>query len=199
MISIVVLAAGRSQRFGSNKLLEKVNDKTMIEKVVDATFKSKVDKVVVVIGFEAEKITEALAAYNCAFILNEEYEKGQSYSVIAGVAAVARESEAVLILPGDIALITSKAIDQVVDEYWISRDPIVVASYKGRLGHPILFGKGLLKEVLEIKEENQGLRHLLRKYSQQIKKVDVDSPEVLIDIDTKEDFEKYIRHQIDTE
>lgn len=190
---IIVLAAGKSSRMGKNKLLLKVNGKPLIRRVVDNALKSKVDQVIVVVGYEKDRIIEALSGSNCRIVYNIEFEKGQSYSVKVGVQLVEEMAEAVLILPGDVALISSEAINKVIDDYRKSKAPIVVAAHGERMGHPILFDRTLLGEVKEIKEETFGLKALVSRYRSQIRRVDVGSQEVLIDIDTEEDFKKYFQ------
>jgi molybdenum cofactor cytidylyltransferase len=195
LISLIILAAGSSTRFGRNKLLEKIDGTTIIERVVRSAVFSKADEVIVVLGYEASKVREALKNFEhkCKFVFNEDFEKGQSFSVKAGLRAVIDYAEAVMILPGDVAFITSKAIDMVIEEYRRSKNLIVVASHKGRLGHPILFDRRLFNELMEIREETMGLKAVVKKYKEVIKKVEVGSEEVLIDIDTEEDLKKHLR------
>ncbi|MEM2163174.1 MAG: nucleotidyltransferase family protein [Candidatus Bathyarchaeia archaeon] len=190
MISLIVLAAGLSKRFGRNKLLEEIDGRTMIERVVGSAIASKADEVIVVLGFEARKIIEVLRKFNCKFVLNRSFHEGQSSSVKAGVRAIINKAEAAIILPGDMALITPRSINMVIEEYYKSKSPIVIASYQGRLGHPILFDRSLFEEILSIDEETMGLKAIVERYKECIRKVEVDSPEVLIDIDRKEDLEK---------
>lgn len=191
MISLIVLAAGFSARFGRNKLLEKIDGSTMIECVVKSAVSSKADEVIVVLGHDASKIREVLKNFNCKFVFNEEYHVGQSSSVKAGVKTAMKYADAVMILPGDVALITPKPINMVIEEYRRSGTPIVVASYMGRAGHPILFGRSLFHEIMGINEETMGLKAILNKHRDMIKKVEVGSEEVLIDVDTEDDFKKY--------
>ena len=117
MISLIILAAGLSTRFGRNKLLEKINGVTMIERVVKSAVSSKVDEVAVVLGYEALRVKEALKNFECRFIFNEDFRKGQSSSVKAGVKAVMGYADAVMVLPGDVAFITPKSINMVIAEY----------------------------------------------------------------------------------
>ncbi|NIN52010.1 MAG: NTP transferase domain-containing protein, partial [Nitrososphaeria archaeon] len=193
LMCIIILAAGKSSRMGKNKLLLKVCGKPLIRCVVDNASKSKVDQVIVVVGHEKDKISEALSGLNCRIVYNADFEKGQSYSVKVGVQSVEENAEAVLILPGDVALISPEAINKVIDDYRKSKVPIVVAAYGEKMGHPILFDRTLLGEVMEIKEETFGLRALVNRYRSQIRKVEVGSQEVLVDIDTEEDFKKYFQ------
>jgi molybdenum cofactor cytidylyltransferase len=193
LISLVILAAGMSTRFGRNKLLEKVDGISIIERVVKSAVSSKVDEVVVVLGYEAPKIEKALKNFKCRFVFNEDFEKGQSSSVKVGVRAVMGYADAVMILPGDMALITPKSINMVIEEYNRSRSLIVVASYQGRPGHPILFDRALFDEIMKINEETMGLKAVVNKYKDLVKKVEVKSDEVLIDIDSEEDLKRILK------
>ncbi|MEM2166130.1 MAG: NTP transferase domain-containing protein, partial [Candidatus Bathyarchaeia archaeon] len=84
MIPLIVLAAGQSKRFGRNKLLEKIDGSTIIERVVKNALSSKADEVIVVLGFEAHKVLNVLKKFNCKFVFNEEFYSGQSSSVKVG-------------------------------------------------------------------------------------------------------------------
>lgn len=196
MISLIILAAGLSTRFGRNKLLEKINGCTIIERVVKSATSSKCGEVVVVLGHEAQKIRDVLKNFRCKFVFNKDYTEGQSSSVKAGVGAVMGYAEAVMVLPGDVALITPESINKVIEEYTRCKSPIVVASYKGRSGHPILFDKSLFKEIMEINEETMGLKAVVNRHRQSIRKVEVDSDEVLIDIDSEEDFKRIVSEKL---
>jgi molybdenum cofactor cytidylyltransferase len=191
LICLIVLAAGLSKRFGRNKLLEKIDDSTIIERVVKSAVASKADEIVVVLGHEAQMIKGTLKDVKCRFIFNENYEIGQSSSIKAGVNSVMGCAEAVLVLPGDMALITPEAINMVIEEYKKSRSHIVVASHRGRLGHPILFDRFLFGQIMNINEETMGLKSVVNANRGLIKKVETGSDEILIDFDSEEDLKRY--------
>lgn len=192
MISIVVLAAGLSTRFVGNKLLACIHDMTVIRRVVTIALKSKANEVVVVTGNDADKIKEELNGLNCKFVHNKKFIDGQSSSVKVGVDYVRYRSEAVLILPADVALITRESIDKVIDEYMSERNRIVVATYKGTGGHPILFDQTLYDEIMKIDEKTSGLKAVINRNRHFVKRVEIDSEEVLLDFDTVEDFKKHV-------
>ncbi|MEM2964070.1 MAG: nucleotidyltransferase family protein [Candidatus Bathyarchaeia archaeon] len=190
MICVIVLAAGSSTRFRRNKLLEKIDGSIMIERVVKSAVSSKADEVVVVLGHEAQRVKEALKNFECKFVFNKYFKKGQSYSVKAGVKSVMGYADAVMVLPGDVALITSKSINMVIEEYEKCRSLIIVASHKGQSGHPVLLDRSLFNEIMEISEETMGLKAVMNRHRDFVKKVEVGSNEVLIDIDSEEDLNK---------
>lgn len=163
-VSIIVLAAGLSTRFGRNKLLEPIGSSTMIEHVVSESLRSKASQVIVVCGHDADKIKRQLKDYKCEFVFNEDFAKGQSFSVRKGLSKVKKSADAVIVLPGDVALVDHTMIDAVIDEYSTCYSPIVTAGYHGSSGHPILFDRNLLGELKSMNDEIGGLNSLLSKY-----------------------------------
>jgi len=186
-VSLIILAAGRSTRFGSNKLLFEIGGKKLIERVVGTSLASKVDEVVVVVGFEREKISPILEGYQCRIVFNPEFEKGQSSSVIAGVRSVRNEADAIMILPGDMAYVSVEHINKIIEEYNAVPSSIVVACFEGKMGHPILFDRALFNEILKITEEEFGLKEVVERHRTEIRRVEVGSAEVLLDVDVPED------------
>jgi molybdenum cofactor cytidylyltransferase len=146
-----------------------------------------------VLGYEAAKIKEQLAKLDCKLVVNNNYVRGQSESVKVGLAAISNNVEAVMILPADVALIDSQSINRVIEEYRRSRNKIVIASHQQQSGHPILIDKTLFPEVSEIGEDTQGLKAMINRHRAEIKYVEVGTETVLVDIDTKEEFDKCFR------
>jgi molybdenum cofactor cytidylyltransferase len=146
-----------------------------------------------VLGYEAEKIRDRLARFHCRTIVNDKFAKGQSESVKAGLSAVAEDSEAVMILPADVALVDAASINKTIDEYHSSKSRIVIASYRHESGHPILLDRTLFPEISHIDEGTLGLKAVIDRHRAEVKYVDVGTENVLIDIDTQEEFDKYFR------
>lgn len=193
MISLVILAAGKSTRMKENKLLLKLDGETLIERVVKRAKGSSADEVIVVLGHEAEKVREQLVKLDCKVVVNENYMRGQSESVKVGLAAVSSSAEAVMILPADVALIDAESINSVIDEHRKSKSQIVIASHKHQSGHPILLDRALFQEVSQIDESALGLKAVINRHRSEVEYVEVGTENVLIDIDTREEFDKYFR------
>lgn len=191
MISLIILAAGKSSRMrGRNKLLARIDGKAMIRRVVENALNSKVDEVIVVLGWEAGRIRDQLRDLPCRFIVNRDYEKGQSSSVKAGFEEVGSRTQAVLVLPGDVAMIDTRSINIVIEAYNHEKKPIVVAAHNGRLGHPILFGRELFGEIAQIDEASFGLKSVVKNHEQAMGLVETGSENALRDVDTSEDLEQ---------
>jgi molybdenum cofactor cytidylyltransferase len=175
---------------GHNKLLAEVQGKPIIRRVVEAALDSKVDETIVVLGWDESRLREALADLPCRLIVNRAFEKGQSSSLKVGLDEVNPETTAVLVLPGDIAQIDSRSIDKVVNSYILDGGTILVAAHKGRYGHPILIDRTLFKDITQITEETQGLKSVIKKHEREIRLVEVDTDNVLTDVDTPEDLHR---------
>jgi len=191
LISLIILAAGLSSRFSGNKLLAKISGTSIISKVVEESLKSNVDEVIVVLGHDSERISSVLTNYGCKLIYNSDYRSGQSSSVKAGVKSISPESQSVMILPGDVALVTSNDINKIITDSNQNKNSIVCASFNNKMGHPILFKKSLFSEILLIDEKGFGLKSVVTTHSDDILKVEIGSNRILIDFDTVDDYIKY--------
>ncbi len=187
-IPVIILAAGLSTRFPGNKLLYMVEGKPLIRHIVESALNSKADEVIVVVGHDAEKVSQQISDLDVVIIYNPNYRVGMSESVKRGLKAVYRWASAVIIHPADVAFVPSHIFNKVIEKYLETRAPIVVASYKGRRGHPILFSDKLFKDIFSISEETMGLKYVTRKYAEDTVVVETDSIEVVVDIDTIDDL-----------
>jgi len=191
MITMIVLAAGKSTRMrGKNKLLTKIEGIPMIRRVVQTTLESKVDEVIVVIGWQAQKVRALLNDLPCRLVVNKNYEKGQSSSVKAGLAEISPMTRAVLILPGDVAMIDFLSINKVIEQYERGKHQIVIAAHKRETGHPILFDRQLFPEIEHIDEQTFGLKAVVQRHKGGVRLVETGSTNVLKDVDTPEDMKK---------
>jgi molybdenum cofactor cytidylyltransferase len=189
MLSLIVLAAGKSTRMrGRNKLLARIHKKAIIRRVVETALSAYIDEVIVVLGWEANKVRNELRDLPCRFVVNEDYAKGQSGSVKVGLAEIEAGTEAVLILPGDVAMIDTHSINKVIEAYNKRNSPIVVASHAGRHGHPILLSEKLFNEIELIDEATFGLKSVVDRHESEVQTVETGSENVLLDIDTPQDL-----------
>ena len=159
----------------------------MIKKVL----KSKVDKIVVVLGFEADKVKKQIEILNdrrVKTVLNLNYHSGgMSSSVIVGVKQVL-DSSLIFISPADIPSIPTQVINLMIDLSQLSNQNIFIPSFAGRKGHPILIKPALFPEVLSITEETKGLKEVIKNNRDKIYFVNTEEKGILLDIDTCDDI-----------
>jgi molybdenum cofactor cytidylyltransferase len=141
LIAGVVLAAGTSSRLGRPKQLLELEDKPLLQHVVD-TAAATLDEVVVVLGYEAKRIAAALSLpTNARVIVNEDYERGQSESVKAGLAALSDDVEAAAILLGDQPRVSADVIETTVHAWHDSRAAVLRPRFGEVPGHPVIVAR----------------------------------------------------------
>ncbi|MEE9574718.1 MAG: molybdopterin-binding/glycosyltransferase family 2 protein [Gammaproteobacteria bacterium] len=191
-VTAIVLAAGQSHRMGDeNKLLMKIDDSPMIEHVAKTLNESCLNEIIVVTGFEAEQIKSALNSYDLRFVNNPDFDKGLSTSLVAGLRSVDEMTDAVIICLGDMPMVTSTDIKQLINEFNPDEGrEICVPTYQGKRGNPILWSRRFINEMLQL-EGDVGAKHLLFKYDDIVHEVPIQDSGILLDFDTQETISNY--------
>ena len=196
MIAAVVLAAGLSRRMGTNKLMLPFGESTVLSHIVSVLQACPLDEIVVVTGHEHEKVEEMLGRYvgrhphddpsGLRFVYNPNYATGGMLSSIqVGLATMRSNCEAALIVLGDQPHIERRIVNQVIAAR--KPDTVVIPSFNGRGGHPILIDRAYWPEVLTL-PPSANLREVLRAHAGDVRYIVVDTETVLRDVDTPEDY-----------
>jgi molybdenum cofactor cytidylyltransferase len=186
VIAAVVLAAGASTRFGSQKLLAPVNDAPLVRRTVEQVVAAGLDAIVVVVGREERAVQAALEGMPVRFVANTKFREGMYTSLRAGIRHLARTAEAAIIVLGDQPGISAATITDLIEAYRASRQPIVVPIYNGVRGHPVLFDASVFPE-LETVVGDQGGREVIGRDPSRVASVHL--PFAMPgDIDTIEDY-----------
>jgi molybdenum cofactor cytidylyltransferase len=193
MICAVVLAAGLSRRMGPGvqKLLLPFAGSTVIGHVVGQVLAARVERAIVVTGRDARvaAAASASAGRGVTVVVNEAVDDDMLGSARCGLRALPAGCDAVLLVPGDQPSITTGFVLQVIRAYAACGRRIVVPTYKGRRGHPLLFAAGYAPEVLS-GYDGVGVRGLLRSHPDDVFELDVADPGVVNDIDLPDDYER---------
>jgi molybdenum cofactor cytidylyltransferase len=187
VIAAVVLAAGASTRFGSQKLLAPIDGVPLVRRTVEQVAAAGLDTIVVVLGREHDAIRSALEGMRVGFVVNQHFRDGMYTSLRAGIRHLGRAVSAAVIVLGDQPGISAATIDSLVAEYRRSRLPIVVPIYSGTRGHPVLFDASVFPE-LEAVTGDQGGREVIGRDPHRVASVWLPFP-VPADVDTVEDYE----------
>ncbi|GLI39357.1 molybdenum cofactor cytidylyltransferase [Geobacter hydrogenophilus] len=188
----IVLAAGRSTRMGRPKQILPFRGRTVLECVVDNALTSGLHRVVVVLGHEAEAVMPLLGHRRVTTVVNPVYREGQSSSLKAGLGALTAETDAALFLLGDQPLVTPDTINLVIAAFADSPSPIVIPTFEGHRGNPVLFGRETFPRI-EALSGDHGARGLFREYGDDIRSIDVQTPAIHFDLDTEEDYLRLLR------
>jgi molybdenum cofactor cytidylyltransferase len=186
-VAAVVLAAGRSSRMAPrNKLLEFIEGKPLIAQTVSAALDSGAGLVIVVTGFEAERVEEALRGLKVKVVHNADHAQGLSTSLRTGLGALPRNSDGALILLGDMPKIGSEDLDALLAAFKC-RETICVPMRDGRRGNPVLWGAHYFPEIMRLVGD-KGAKPLMAKYPEHVIEVHIDSEGIFSDIDTPLDL-----------
>lgn len=186
-IIAIVLAAGKSERMGSPKMLLPFGRQTILEAVIDNILKAGIDHIMVVLGSDQEKIKKALEGKPVQFCMNERFQEGMHTSVVCGFQHSPESARAVLLFLGDQPFIPVEVTRTVVLNWQQSGKEIIIPTFRGKRGHPTLFDCRLKNEILQL-DPVIGLRSVAMKFPEEILEVEVNFPQILRDIDTKNDY-----------
>lgn len=187
-VAAVLLAAGGSRRMGQTKQLLPIDGQPMVRRVAQTVCEVGLAQVVAVVGAEGERVARALAGLDLEIVHNPAWERGMSTSVRAGIEALRPEIGAALLVLADQPALTAGALRILVEAFRASGAPIVAPYYRGRRGNPVLFARSLFAELSRV-EGDQGGRAILARYEQDVERVDVDDDAILLDVDTRQEYE----------
>ena len=194
MISAIVLAAGKSKRMGRPKQMLAWQGKTLLRHVLESLMKSDADEIILVLGHEAEAIRKGLTEFQIKIVINPDYKQGMASSLRQGLLAMNPTSEAFLVLLADQPGIGPEIMNRMIRDFQRA-DPkrgIVRPVYQGLRGHPVLIGVKYLQEALQL-QGDVGARQILMNHPEDIIEIEVDQDVVLKDIDTPEEYQKYMK------
>jgi molybdenum cofactor cytidylyltransferase len=193
MITAMILAAGESKRMGQPKMLLPWGDITVLGQVISTYQAAGVQDVLVVTGGAGEKVGEIAGQHGARSIFNRQFSSGEMLSSLqCGLGLLARESQnvnAALVGLGDQPQIQVDAIRQICESFRQQAGPLIVPSYQMRRGHPWLVERSLWDEVLELRPP-ESPRDFLNRHAADIRYISMDTPSILADLDTPQDYRK---------
>ncbi len=190
MISALILAAGQSTRMGRPKMVLPWDDTTVLGHVIDVFRAEDVEDVLVVSGGHRAAVEDIAARCGARTIFNPHYaEHDMLGSLQSGLRAMPSESEACLVALGDQPQLLRSTVRTLLDSFRSTAAPLIVPSYQMRRGHPWLLGRSLWEAVLQM-QAPQTPRDFLRTHADRILYLRVETPTVLADLDTPEDYLK---------
>ncbi len=188
MVSGIVMASGFSSRMGQCKLLLNYRGNPLIEMVLEAVEKSGLEPKIVVTG--NKNVGDLAKGRNLQVIINKNGNLGQSESIKLGVLN-SDDADGYAFIVGDQPYINHSFIDQLIDEFEEHKDNIIVPIHGGIRGNPVIFPKKYRDDLLSL-QGDMGGRVLLKKYSEYIRFIEIKEEDILLDIDTKEDYLRLI-------
>jgi len=186
-VSAIVLAAGGGSRFGGGKLLARLGGQPIIEAVLDNLLDAPVDEVIVVVGADAKGLREVCERYGVRTVDNEEWELGQSTSVLAGLRACG--GEAAVVLLGDQPFVGAEAVERLVATF-TEGAKVAVATYGGKRRNPVLFSQEVWPLLEAELAGDEGARSVLKQHPELVVEVPCGGVGDPTDVDTREDLRR---------
>jgi molybdenum cofactor cytidylyltransferase len=147
MLAAVVLSGGASQRMGSPKALLPYQGRPFLEHLLDVTRHPRISARRVVLGAHAEPIAKAIRLSADEVVINADWEKGQLSSVQAAIKSLPTGIDGMLLCLVDHPLISAILVSDLIAAFYSSHAPIVVPTFEGRSGHPVIFSARLFPEL----------------------------------------------------
>jgi molybdenum cofactor cytidylyltransferase len=182
--SAILLAAGRSSRMGAFKPLLPFGNKTVIECCIDSLRNGGVETIVVVLGHRADDMREKLTGVR--FAINPDPDSEMGASIAVGLREIPENTQAILIALADHPAVPASVVASVIEE-WVEGARIVIPTWQGRGGHPVLVDLRFRSELLNLTESG-GLRALFESHREAVRRVAVESPFIARDMDTWDDY-----------
>jgi molybdenum cofactor cytidylyltransferase len=184
MVSAVILAAGASTRMGRQKLLLPLGHETLVRRVVKSVCNAGFDDVLVVVGHTHEQVLEALAGLPIRHAINPDFPTGMGSSFRTAVKNLP-DSEAAMFALADQPFVTSAEYRKVLDTYLQQHSPIVSVRYGDVMAPPHLFAREFFPELAVLEH---GARPVLLRHRDKTTILTF-PPDLLVDVDTPEDYE----------
>ncbi|HSJ26374.1 MAG TPA: nucleotidyltransferase family protein [Longimicrobiales bacterium] len=187
----VILAAGTSRRMERPKPLLAVGDETFAERAARTLAQAGCRRTYLVVGPDAGWAEELAQAEGVVVVVNPQAGSEQIDSLRLVVGRLPEDCDAILVLPVDLPLVTPATAAAVVDAYRREPGPLFLPFHNTVAGHPVLLDRALFDELSDPALE-EGVRSLIMRHARDLKEVKVMDPGILIDIDTPDDYWRYI-------
>lgn len=187
MISAILLGGGESKRMGVDKLSLPWGTKTVLRHCIETLLRSEVQELVVVLGTRNEGIKDLLQGRKVKVVINPYSNRGMSTSIRRGIQAVHPGCRGILIGLGDQPFLKTRTVNVLIHAFDQEKGRIIIPSFRGRRGHPVIFHRRYKKELLNL-EGDVGGRSVIEWHPEDVRVVPVKSIGVVRDVDTWQDY-----------
>jgi molybdenum cofactor cytidylyltransferase len=182
----ILLAAGQSKRMGAFKPLLPFGNRTVIESCIDYLREGGVETIVVVLGHRADEVRKTIEKYDVSFAFNPDPNSEMGASIAAGIRELSETAQATLIALCDHPAVPASVVSTLIDA-WTNDARLLIPTWKNRGGHPVLVDLDFKPELLNLGSSG-GLRALFEAHSNEVRRIEVDSPFIARDMDTWDDY-----------
>jgi len=191
MLAAVILSGGASRRMGSPKALLPYQGRPFLEHLLDITHHTRIGVRRVVLGPDADMISEQVALRQNEIVLNADWERGQLSSIQAAIRSLPPKTEGMLICPVDHPLVSAALVNDLIEAFDAHRPAVALPIYEGRRGHPVIFSSLLYEELLQAPED-KGARAVVWAHANEIAEVSTTEEGCVLNLNDPDVFQKHI-------
>jgi molybdenum cofactor cytidylyltransferase len=182
LLAAVILSAGASSRMGRPKALLPYREGTFLEHLIQVTRHPRVGVTRVVLGAGAEVIRTLGKLDQSIVVVNEEWQQGQLSSVQAALRSLeGLSTDGIVLCPVDHPLVSAPLVSDLITRFYADRKSIVLPTYEGRRGHPVIFSRSLYSELLAAPAD-KGARAVVWAHAADVLEVPTDEEGVVLNL-----------------
>ena len=185
----ILLAAGTSTRMGNVKQLLPIDGRPVLEHVLDNVRGADVSEIILVLGHSAQAIQQEVELRDVKVVMNDNYPQGMGTSLQSGLGAIDPTIEAAIIVLADQPFVCPSTLDQLIQEHSRTRAQIMIPTYRGFRGNPVLLDRSVFPEVKHLRGDI-GCRSIFGDHLEGIVKMPVQDVGILLDLDEPVDYER---------
>jgi molybdenum cofactor cytidylyltransferase len=194
MVVAVVLSAGESSRMRRPKALLPIEGQTFIERIVAALRQAGLEKILVVLGHNAEQMRQKISHLPVTVLVNSDYPQGQLSSLQVAVRYLLADENCrgMLVHLVDHPYVNADLVNLLIERFDNSGKLIVVPRFHGKRGHPVIFARSLFDELLNAPID-QGAKAVVNAHREETLEVDTADEGITVDIDTPELYRQHVK------
>ncbi len=180
---------------GKPKQLLNYQGETLLRRIVHVSATTTAKPLVVVLGSNANLLITEIEEAKVSIVINKEYKTGMASSIITGLKYLKEKNpltDGVIILMCDQPFVSTALLNNLMLTQQQTGKPIVASSYGDTMGTPALFHKCIFKKLLLLQGDT-GARKIIQQHLSKV--VTVPFEKGTVDIDTQEDYEKFIENR----
>lgn len=187
----LILAAGQSSRMQQQKALLPWKEKTLIEWEIECLNIVGIEKIFVVVGSQYSNIAEKIKDLNVNVIINHDWEKGRSSSILCGIQAILSENKKTpidnFLIQNVDQPITEKILTDIISFVNTQKNyEVIQPFFENKKRHPIILHIDQASKFLDIQDGNTSLRDIIENLD--VKTIEVNSPLLNINLNKMSDY-----------